>query len=108
MRLALILPLLLLTGCLSAEDYNRAPWDTFGCTYNPDGTVADYPCIDNRYGADVDVWQSLDTSKLKVYRRVSDTFEACGGQYACTIGGTVHITAGDVGAMIKIAQEAIQ
>jgi len=27
---------------------------------------------------------------------------------ACTIGGTVHVTAGDVGTMIKIAQEAIQ
>jgi hypothetical protein len=105
MRLTLILALLL-TGCASNE-FNRAPWDGYGCTFKPDGKPVSYPCIDNRMAAptpeQLEQWGRINLEGLIAHSRVESVFDLCEGEYACKIGDSYHVTSGDVAALVWLA-----
>ena len=87
------------------NEFNRAPWDQYGCTFAPDGTARSHPCLDNRdnqsYFRRIDVWPEIQ-HMVTGHTRVDTVFDLCDGQYGCVIDGDYHTTYGDVGHEYKI------
>lgn len=99
----LLILLALLASPAFADDFNRAPWDKYGCTYKPDGKAVSYPCIDNREVGDTAKWPTIQ-HMVNGHTRVETVFDLCDGEYGCVIDGEYHTTYGDVGLEQAIRQ----
>jgi len=106
--------IVLLSGCAQTHtaSFNRSPLDGYGCTFSPDGKPLSYPCIDNRMDQSLDPeryaqWGRIKLDGLVAHSRVDAVFDICNGQYACKIGDSYHVTAGDVSALVYLANKQI-